>query len=234
MKIPFSPSVSRIATILLLFSLIAFVYGHLGSPHLNPAVDYISNYAARANRWPWICAAIISFGLVLFGLAYQVIRVPTNRMIAISGISFAVSATSMVFVACYPTARLANHGVEDLVYESGVTTSKSVLEQAHRRGWDKAYSNAHFDMIRVSTVALAFGMGTCALGLRSNGMWETGSKLTYITVVVLVILFAIGRFSTFHGLFQRLGFSVAWLWVIAATWNHHRDKETKSVRHVSC
>jgi hypothetical protein len=222
MRLPFSPSTSSTAAALLVFAFGSFVYGHIGSSHLNPLTDYISNYAATANRWPWICAAIISFGLVLFALAYQINRVPMNRALAAASICFSVSATSMVFVACYPTARLKDHDIARLSSENTKSGPeiKEAVGEAYRRGWDKAYSDAHFDMISVSTVSLALGMALCGLGLATNGMWKAGSSLTYLTVVILIALFATGRISSAHGLFQRLGFLGAWSWVLCATWNH--------------
>lgn len=232
MRLPFTPSTSSIAASLLILALGSFIYGHLGSPHLDPLTDYISNYAASASRWPWICAAIISFGLVLFALAYQINRVPTNRALAVASICFSVSATSMVFVACYPTARLKDHDIDRLSSDTRSDLElKESIREAYRKGWDKAYSDAHFDMISVSTVSLALGMALCGLGLAKNGMWRRGSFLTYLTVLILIVLFATGRISTAHGLFQRLGFLGAWIWVFCATWNHGDKARTVTLTH---
>lgn len=190
---------------LLLIAAGAAIYGHIGSPHLNVAVNYISDYAAAAYHWPWISFTMALFGVIYLLVSFSVIHFSQQSAIShVGGIAFAMAGLCMFFVAHYPTSR-NGHGIE--IWNP---------TDHWRQGWDKAYHNAHFDMITASLIFLLTGICLSSIaGLRICTRCKH-AKLSLILAALMAILFVVGHEVSIHGLFQRLGFALnwAWLWIM--------------------
>lgn len=193
---------SLIVKLLLLVAAFSIIYGHLYSPHLDPFTNYISDYAATAYRWHWISISMALFGTIYLLLAFSSRHfLPHSVHSNLAGMSLSMAGLCMFFVAHYPTTR---YGKRIAIFDG---------DDMWRKGWDQAYSNAHFDMISVSLWCLVAGMLAISihcLRKRSHLMY---AKTTIILLIVMGALFVLGNQCEPHGLYQRLGFALNWSWL---------------------
>jgi hypothetical protein len=175
--------------------------GHIGSADLSPLTDFISEYAARGVHWRWICVAMVGLGLVMFAFAFIFLTIHRqSTMITLGSINFVVSAVCMIFVAYYPTARLASHEVKWNWTDHIKPQDK--LAQADRAGWDKAYSNAHSDMIGVSIVGFIGGIVLCSSALISRREWKRHAVISLALAPIMAALFGLATGATIMACFS--------------------------------
>lgn len=187
---------------LLLVAACTAVYGHIGSPHLHVTVNYISDYAAAAYHWPWISFTMALFGVIYLLISFSIIHFSLHSAISeVGGIAFSMAGLCMFFVAHYPTSR-NNQGIK--IWDA---------DDQRQQGWDKAYDLAHFDMITTSLVFLLTGICLSSIaGLRISTR-SKHAKLSLIMAALMAVLFVVGHEAPQHGLFQRLGFALNWVWL---------------------
>ena len=187
---------------LLAIAAVTAVYGHLGSPHLSITTNFISDYAAAGYHWPWICLTMALFGLIYFLVAFSALHFSTHCPSSrIAGMAFAAGGLCMFFVAYYPTTR---NGKGIAIWDP---------KDMWRQGWDAAYSNAHFDMIRMALFCLFVGISiTSSCHLRVSGR-QRHAMFSLILAAMMACLFVAGHSFPQHGLFQRSGFVLNWIWV---------------------
>jgi hypothetical protein len=168
---------------------------------------------------------MLGLGIVMFVFAYFFLTLQgQNTRMTLGGMCFVTSAVCMIFVAYYPTARLANH---EMKWEwTDYLNPKAKVDQADRAGWDKAYSNAHFDMIRVSILGLIGGIVLCSSALISRPAWKRHAVISFVLAPIMAALFWAGHSSAHHGLFQRLGFLVVWSWMYFTALELRRAKSS--------
>jgi|GEM_PF-5501640 len=203
----------KIALCLLAFAPIALLIGHLGSPELSPLVNFVSDYAARATRWRWICATMLCFGLVLLSFAFAFLFLNRGGVRStLGGMCFTMAGVCMLFVAYYPTARLTDHKVS-WEWKDHLKPEQK-LTHAERIGWDRAYSDSHYNMIQMALGGIIGGILLSHSAMLSCLRWRKLSKLSLAAAPLMTLLFWLGHSHNYHGLFQRLGFVVVWTWML--------------------
>jgi len=209
--------------LILLLILTLFVIGHcfgaaLEGVRLGPIQNYISQYAVSSSK-PYIFRTVIlSFGLVLFFLAYCLLRrLPMSRSGRIGPLLLAISAATMAFVAVYPTrpVKPSQNNPAFLEYVSSFFTfgrDKSADSVA------EAIASVHDTMIRVSAAALLSGIFFIAFAARAASPpgrykhYVLGSALS-AGLALLLSMPVVFSPNWIPGLWQRSSFFVLYLWV---------------------
>lgn len=94
-------------------------------------------------------------------------------------------------------------------------TSRSPYEH----GMADAYSDVHYHAIRLVLVTGLVGIVLTAAGHLSMPGWSRFAWFTTGSAVVMAVLFLMGEhLHGRHGLWQRLGFAVMYLWLWCARW----------------
>jgi len=209
----------------LLLALIAFglVYGHLGggAQGLSLQHSYITEYQAAAPHWPWIALASLLFALLLLLLAFGfLLRIERSPLAAMGCVMLAAAAMAMFFVSYAPVRRVEQPKVAAHRWWTPrwwFTSQTSRTPEEH--GMAKAYADVHYHAIKLALVNGLLGMIAVALSQWSTAGWRRWTRFTVIAAFTMAGLFVAGdRLLHWHGLWQRLGFSLMYVWLWTARW----------------
>ena len=209
--------------LLLVVLMVALVYGHTGgsAEGLSLAGSYVSEYEARAPHWPWIIVAIFVFAVVLMLLACAfLLWLPRTILITLGCALFAAASLGLFFVAYAPMRRVEQPPVSAQRWWTPrwwftSHTSRSPYEH----GMADAYADVHYHAIKLVLVTGLTGMVLLGSGLLLTGQWQGYARFTIAAAVVMTVLFWAGDQVPFqHGLWQRLGVGLMYLWLWAGRW----------------
>jgi hypothetical protein len=208
-------------TLLLLATPAALLYGHAGgAPHgLSLTQSYITEYAFSAPHWPWIIVSIFLFAVLLAALAIGfMLRIRQNVAGILGCALLAASAMAMFFVAYTPMRRAASPEVElrvPWVPQWWVTSHAATTP--YEEGMADAYSDVHYRAIRLVTINGLLGILFLGIGLLARGKWKCFAWFTIVSAFVMAGLFIVGdQVERAHGLWQRLGFALMYVWLWSA------------------
>lgn len=207
-------------TFLLLVLPVCLVLGHRdgSASGLSLLHSYVSEYESSAPHWPWIVVSILTFGVMLLVLAFGFLGRMRDVPLAMLGcVMLAASATPMFFVAYAPVRRVRQPEPSHLSHWRPAYwfASRTALTP-HDQGRADAYSDVHYQAIRLSLATGLLGIVVLAAGVLSLPDWRSFAVASITCAVAMAVLFAAGdRTPRFHGLWQRMGLALmyAWFWL---------------------
>lgn len=217
----------------LVVTLGALIYGHwdAGGSGLSLTDSYITEYMKQAPHWPWLVVASFAFALLLFLLALAFLRQSGgNTLILIGGLLLAATAMANFFVAYAPMRRVEQPPLTQEWWTPTWWFTSQTSHTPYEHGMADAYSDVHYRAIRL---VVTFGVAAMAVlaggSLRQEerrwfGWWTLGAA------GVMSVLFLLGdHWDVQRGLWQRLGFSVmyVWLWSARRASNKMREPESR-------
>lgn len=208
---------------LLIVILGIFIYGHffkaaLEGVTLNPVDNYISQYAVSSSKGGHFRVVISSFGVVLFFLAYCLLRrLPMSLVGRIGPLLLAVSAATMIFVAVYPT-RPVKQQEDKLNPWERLISAFSPPKNTTAESMNEAIAAVHDTMIEVSSVALLAAILFIAAAARYASPAGDYRIFVWGSVGCAALAFLLSLPLPFFpnwipGLWQRASFFVLYLWV---------------------
>lgn len=208
----------RVLFLLLLVLMAALIYGHMGgsAKGLSLAGSYVSEYEARAPHWPWIIVAIFVFAVVLMLLACAfLLWLPRTVLITLGCALFAASSLGLFFVAYAPMRRVEQPPVSaQRWWTPRWWFTSQTSRNAYEHGMADAYADVHYHAIKLVLVTGLTGMVLLGSGLLVRGVWQGYARFTIAAAVIMAAMFWMGDNVSFqHGLWQRLGFGLMYLWL---------------------
>lgn len=206
--------------------LAALVYGHVGgeSCGLNLVDSYITEYLKMAPHWPWLVVASFLFALVLFLLAVSFLAV-TNRSPWITLGCLLLAATSMAnFFAAYAPVRRVEQPPPpgQAWWAPSWWFTSSTARTPYEYGMADAYSDVHYRATRLVVATGVAGILSLALGLIREPECRSFGRFSIAAVLGMSVLFWMGdQLAAKHGLWQRLGFTIMYGWLWAASLQCH-------------
>lgn len=208
---------------LLVLAMAGLLYGHTGAEEqkLSLVTSYISEYESSAPHWPWIIVATFAFAILHILLAVGfLLRLEKSPLATLGCALIAASSMGLFFVAYTPVRRVEVPPAEPHAFWTprwwfNVKTSRNPYEH----GMADAYSDVHYHAIRLVLASGLSGMLLLGVGqLRLPG-WRGFAWGSIGSAAVMAVLFMMGdQWHGWHGLWQRLGFSLMYLWLWAARW----------------
>jgi hypothetical protein len=207
----------------LLLAAIAFglVYGHLGggAQGLSLVRSYITEYQISAPHWPWIVLASFCFAVLLMLLAIGfLVKLERSPLVALGSVMLAAAAMAMFFVS-YAPVRLVEQPKPPAHrwWTPRWWITSQTARTPEERGMARAYSDVHYHAIKLALVNGLLGMIALALSQRRITAWRKWSRFTIISAFAMAGLFVAGdRLLHWHGLWQRMGFALMYLWLWSA------------------
>jgi hypothetical protein len=204
----------------LVVTLGALIYGHwdAGGGGLSLTDSYITEYMKKAPHWPWLIVASFGFALLLFLLALAFLRQSGgNALILAGGLLLAATAMGNFFVAYAPMRRVEQ---PPLTHEWWTPTwwfTSQTSRTSYEHGMADAYSDVHYRAIRLVVSFGIAAMTALAGGCLCRGERRWFGGWTLVAAGAMSVLFLLGDHWDVHrGLWQRLGFSVMYVWLWSA------------------
>lgn len=209
------------ASLLLAMIAMALVYGHLGggARGLSLLHSYITEYEASAPHWPWIVVASFFFAALLLLLAFGfLLRIERSAPAALGSVLLAAAAMAMFFVSHAPMRAVEQPKPPAHRWWTPRWwfTSQTSRTQAEH-GMARAYADLHYHAIKLALINGLLGMTAIALAQWSTPGWRRWARFTMIAAFAMAGLFVAGdRLLHWHGLWQRLGFALMYVWLWTA------------------
>lgn len=204
--------------ICLIVTLAAQIYGHMGAGACGLSLrdSYITEYMKMAPHWPWLVLAAFAFAVLLFLLAMAWLRHAAGRPLLAAGcLLLAATAMANFFVSYAPMRSVEQppqpaHAWWMPAWWFTSHTARNDYEQ----GMAAAYSDVHYRAIRLvvtTGVAGMFCLGTGCAGLPHGRFFVVA---TWVCVPLMSVLFLLtDHMRHFHGLWQRSGFALMYVWL---------------------
>jgi hypothetical protein len=208
-------------SVLLVLLLVALIYGHSGGGGCNLSLrdSYITEYQNAAPHWPWIVSASFFFALLLLLLAFGfLLRLERSELAALGCLMLAVASMAMFFVS-YAPVRMVEQPKPSVHrwWTPRWWVTSQTARTAEERGMARAYSDVHYHAIKLALVNGLLGMIAIGLSQWKDAAWRKWSRFTVISAFVMAGLFVAGdRLLHWHGLWQRLGFALMYVWLWTA------------------
>lgn len=201
----------------------ALIYGHsgTGTQELSLVSSYISEYESSAPHWPWIIVAIFTFAVLLMLLAIGfLLRMEKSAVISLGCMLMASAAAGMFFVAYTPVRRVEVPPAEPYAFWAPRWWFTSQTARTpYEDGMADAYSDVHYHAIRLVLITGLVGLVLVAADGLRRPEWKRFAGITIVSSLVMAALFLMGEhLHGWHGLWQRLGFTVMYAWLWLARW----------------
>jgi hypothetical protein len=211
----------HVLSLLLVAMLATLVYGQVGAEThgLSLTQSYITEYAFSAPHWPWIVVSIFLFAVLLVALAIGfILRMNRTIMGTLGCALLAASAMAMFFVAYAPMRRASVPEIQTRVWwvpHWWVTSHTSNTD--YENGMADAYSDVHYRATRLVVINVLSGILLLGGSLLALGQWRAFAWFTIACSLTMATLFLVGdRMERWHGLWQRTGFAIMYVWLWGA------------------
>lgn len=205
---------------LLVGILATLVWGHVGgdSKGLSISHSYITEYGFAAPHWPWIVVAAFGLASVLFLLSVACLLLVEHSPCVIAGCALlAASSMALFFVSYAPIRRVDQTSTTTHSWGPRWWFESRTSQTEYEDGMADAYSDVHYHAIRLFVINGLLGQALLAIGLSSNQKWKGFAAFTMTGVVCMAFLFVLcDNTKEWHGLWQRLGFALLYLWLWTA------------------
>lgn len=202
----------------LIVTLATVVYGHWdgSSVGLSLTGSYVTEYIKRAPHWPWLVVSAFSSAIVLFLLAFAFLQHPgRSACLRLGALCLAATSMANFFAAYAPVRRVEQPPPLRHAWWTPswwFTARTSVTPYDH--GMADAYSDVHYRATRLVVVSVVTGvlfLGAGSLGRPGARSFGLGSLTAGFAMSVF---FLMGDRLEFHrGLWQRIGFTLLFLWL---------------------
>jgi hypothetical protein len=200
----------------------ALAWGHTGgaSKGLSLRHSYITEYGFAAPHWPWIVVATFGLASALFLLSVAcLLQVERTACVTTGCALLAASAMALFFVSYAPIRRVEQSITATHAWGPRWWFESRRSETEYEDGMADAYSDVHYHAIRLFVINGLLGQAILAVGLSRIPKWRRFAVFTMASVCCMAVLFVLcDQTEEWHGLWQRLGFAIMYLWLWAAKW----------------
>jgi hypothetical protein len=206
---------------MLIATMAALVYGHLGggTQGLSLTKHYVTDYMKAAPHWPWLIVASFCFAILLSALALAFLMHGRRSWFTAGGCLLLTSAAMANFFVAYSPVRAIEQPPppkHEWWTPTWWFTSKSARTE-YERGQAEAYADVHYRATRLAIVAGVIGMVMLSAGALRSAETRAFGRWSLAAGVLMAALFLAGdRVPVHHGLWQRLGFVVMYVWLWGA------------------
>ena len=213
---------ARLAALLLVITLGSVCYGHMGGSEqgLSLTGSYVTEYVKSAPHWPWLVVSCFSFAVLLSLLAFGFLlrQQPPAPLTTLGCMLISAASMGVFFVAYAPVRRVEQPPPEPLSWWTPQWWFTShTARSPYENGMADAYSDVHYHAITLVLTTGLTGMLLLGAGHRFIPGKRRFARFTMAASVLMAVLFLLGdHLASNHGLWQRLGFAVMYLWLWSA------------------
>ena len=217
------PALSASMLLCLAVGIASLVYGHVDAAArgLHPWENYLTEYMKAAPHWPWLVVACFAFALLLMLLAVALLWRSRPSLGAVLGcLLLAASSMGMFFIAYAPMRRMEQPPAPSHQWWTPTWWFTShTARTPYEDGMADAYEDVHYRATRLVVTCGVLAMLCLSLGMRRETKGSMFSTLTLVCGVgVGLLFFAADQSTVLHGLWQRLGFGLLVVWLVASWW----------------
>jgi hypothetical protein len=194
---------------------IIFILGHVLSvppPYLNPINNYISQYAASSSARGLFDVTIILCGVVFLFESYALLGVlPHSRFVRLGCLALTLASIPMIFVAVYPTYPVSGPAPNPTLWQR---FQHLFHQQPPPDPGIERIAHVHDTMIKVSSTCLLVAIVLLGFRFITISGWRRLGWLSLGASPFILALFVASHATSLHGLWQRIGFGLVFLWLV--------------------
>lgn len=186
-----------------------FILGHCLSwspPKLDPINNFISQYAVSSRAAILFQITIILFGAVFAVLAFRLMDPAHShsKIVRIACLCLAAASLAMILVAMYPTVPL----------DSELPWWKRIFWRPSADLRTQTIARVHDAMITISGGLFLTAQFLLGLDFWRKPGWRVLSLFSLVGAPTSLGFLVASHVFPYHGLWQRLGFLVIFLWLL--------------------